>query len=144
MGKAKDGVEIENENLYRALVCSPIAIFLILTAPNFLTSSGLILFKIIFVFMTLYFSLCALAYSAFYANQVSAKSVDSIIKNRNLSSVFACTPLAVVFWFFTVNSVVTNGHMVFTVMYALIAIYFTLSALAYAAFTTNDYYAETI
>jgi hypothetical protein len=92
--------------------------------------------------MTVYFVLSALAYGAFYTNEVYAEEVESFIKNDNLFKALVAAPLAIMFWFFAVNSIMSSGHFVFNVIYLLIALYFSLSTLAYAAFYTNDYHDE--
>ena len=142
MGNVKSGVVIESENLFRALIFAPIAILLILFAESFLISSGLVLFKVIYVLMALYLSINALAHAAFYTVELGAGEADSLIKNKNLSSALFSAPLAIVFWFFAVNTMMSSGHIVFSVIYLLIALYLSLSALAYAAFYTNDYFAQ--
>ncbi len=142
MGQVKSDVVVENENLFRALFCAPIALILVMFGESFLTSSGLVLFKIIYVVMALYFTLSALAYGAFYTNEIYSGETDSFIKNENFFKAIVSAPLAVIFWFFAVNSMMSSSHVVFNVIYILIALYFTLSTLAYAAFYTNDCYAE--
>jgi uncharacterized membrane protein YqjE len=142
MSKVKSDVVIDNENLFRALFSAPIAIVLVLFAESFLMSSGIVLFKIIYVLMALYFTLSTLAYGAFYTNELYEGEAESFIQNENLFKALVCTPLAVVFWFFAVNSIMSSGHIVFNVTYVLLALFFTLSTLGYAAFYTNDYYAE--
>ena len=133
---------IENENLFRALVFAPVAILLIIFAEAFLTSSGLFFFKLIYVVVTLYSLLSALAHSAYYTNELEEGRAESFIKNDNLFKAIVCSPLAVLFTFFAFNSIASSGHIVFNVAYILIAAYFILSSLAYAAFYSNDYYAE--
>ncbi len=142
MGNVKRVLVVENENLFRALFSAPIAIVLVLFAESFLMSSGFVLFKVIYVLMALYFLLSTLAYAAYYTNEVYAGETDSLIKNESLFKALVCTPLAIVFWFFAMNSIMSAGHMVFNVAYVLLALYFSLSTLAYAAYYTNDYQAE--
>jgi hypothetical protein len=142
MSQAKSDVVIDNENLFRALFCAPTAILLVLFAQSFLMSSGLVLFKVIYVLMALYFTLSALAYAAYYTNELYEGEAESLIKNKSLFKALVFTPLAIVFWFFAVNSIMSAGHIVFNVTYIILALYFTLSTLAYAAYYTNDYYAE--
>jgi len=142
MDQVKSDVVVENENLFRALFCGPIALLLVLFGGDFLMSSGLVLFKVIYVLMALYFSISALAYAAFYTNELYEGKTDSLIKNDNLFKTIVYTPLAILFCFFAVNSITSSGHVVFNVIFILMALYFTLSTLAYAAFYTNDHYAE--
>ena len=142
MSKVKSGFVIENENLFRALFCAPTAILLVLFANSFLMSAGLVLFKVIYVLMALYFTLSTLAYSAYYTNELYEGKADSLIKNKHLFKAIVFTPLAIVFWFFAVNSIMASGHIVFNAIYVLLALFCTLSTLAYAAYYTNDCYAE--
>jgi len=142
MDNVKRDLVVENENLFRALFSAPIAMVLVLFAESFLMSPGLVLFKVIYVLMASYFLLSALAYAAYYTNELYAEEADSLIKNKSLFKAIVCTPLAAVFWFFALNSITSSGHIVFNVIYVLLALYFSLSTLAYAAFYTNDYQAE--
>ena len=142
MSKIKGGFVIENENLFRALFCAPTAILLVLFANSFLMSAGLALFKIIYVLMALYFTLSALAYSAYYTNELYEGKAESLIKNDHLFKAIVFTPLAIVFWFFAVNSIMSSGHIFFNALYVVLALLFTLSTLAYSAYYTNDCYAE--
>lgn len=142
MSKVKSGFVIENENLFRALFCAPTAILLVLFANDFLMSSGLVLFKVIYVLMALYFTLSTLAYSAYYTNELYEGKTESLIKSEHLFKAIVFAPLAVVFWFFAVNSIMASGHVVFNTLYVILALLFTLSTLAYAAYYTNDLYAE--
>jgi hypothetical protein len=135
----KSDVVIDNENLFRALFCAPITMLLLLFAENFLMSSGLFLFKVIYVLMALGFFLSTLAYAAYYTNELSAGETHSFIENQNLFKAIVNAPLAIVFWYFAVASITSSGHVVFNVIYVLLALYCTLSSLAYAAFYTNDY-----
>lgn len=142
MGKAKSDVLIENENLFRALVCAPIAILFGVMAVNSVISPGIVLFKVIFVLMALYFSLSALAYAAYYTNERFEGKAEPVFENKNLSKALLCAPFAVLFVTFALNSITSSSSIFFSVLYVLIALYFTLSTLAYAAFYTNDYYAQ--
>jgi hypothetical protein len=142
MSNEKSTLIIKNENLFRTLVFSPVAILLIIFGGEFLASSGLFFFKIIYVLVGLYSSLCALAYGAYYTNDLYEGGEESFIKNDNLFKAIVFTPLAVLFTFFAFDSIAGSSHIVFNVMYILIAMYFILGALAYAAFYSNDYYAE--
>ena len=141
MGNVKSGVLIENENLFRALVCTPIAILFVMLAANSVMSSGIVLFQVIFVVLALYFSLSTLAYAAFYTNDHHMDKVDSIFENKNFFNMLFYTPLAISFVFFAVNSVSSSSHIFFNVLFVLIALYCTLKTLAYAAYYTNDYHA---
>jgi hypothetical protein len=142
MSKVKSNNGIENENLFRALFCAPTAILLVLFAESFLMSSGIALFKVIYVLMALYFTLSTLAYAAYYTNELYEGKTEKFIKNDNLFKTIIFAPLAVVFWFFAVNSIMASGHIVFNAAYVVLALLSTLSTLAYAAYYTNDCYAE--
>lgn len=137
--KSNDG--IENENLFRALFCAPTAILLVLFAESFLMSSGVALFKVIYVLMALYFTLSTLAYAAYYTNELYEGETEKFIKNDNLFKTIIFAPLSVVFWYFALNSIMSSGHFVFNATYVVLALLCTLFTLAYAAFYTNDCYA---
>jgi hypothetical protein len=142
MSQVTNDAGIENENLFRALFCAPTAILLVLFANSFLMSPGVVLFKVIYVLMALYFTLSTLAYAAYYTNELYEGKTEKFIKNDNLFKAIIFTPLSVVFWFFAVNSIMSSGHIVFNMMYVVLALYSTLSTLAYAAYYTNDCYAD--
>jgi hypothetical protein len=142
MSQVKSNTGIENENLFRAFFCAPTAILLVLFADSFLMSSGIVLFKVIYVLMALYFTLSTLAYAAYYTNELYEGETEHFIKNDHLFKTIIFIPLAIVFWFFAVNSIMSSGHIVFNMIYVLLALYSTLSTLAYAAYYTNDCYAE--
>jgi len=142
MSNNNDTLLIENENLFRSLVFSPVAIVLIIFGADFLTSSWLFLFKVIYVVVALYSTICALAYSAYYTNELYEGKADRLIKNSHLFKTLVYAPLAVLFVFFAMNSITSSGHLFFNVLYILIASYFILGTLAYSAYYTNDYYAE--
>jgi hypothetical protein len=142
MSNNKNTLLIENENLFRSLVFSPVAIVLIIFGGEFLTSSGLFLFKLIYVIVGVYSALCALAYGAYYTNEVYEGKAESFIKNTNLFKTLVFAPLAILFIFFSFYSITTSGHLFFNVLYILIAAYFILGTIAYSAFYTNDYYEE--
>jgi hypothetical protein len=142
MNKIKSDAVIESDNLFRALFCAPTAILLVLFAESFLMSAGIALFKVIYVLMALYFLLSTLAYAAYYTNEIYEGEADSFIKNDHLFKAIIFTPLAIIFWFFAVNSIMSSGHIVFNTIYVLLALYSSLSTLAYAAYYTNDCYAE--
>lgn len=74
MGKSENF--IENENLFRALVCSPIAVLFVMLAVNSMMSPGFVVFKVIYVVMALCFALSALAYAAYYTNDCYAATAD--------------------------------------------------------------------
>ncbi len=77
MEKVKGKNVIENENLFRMLFCSPVAILFLVLAESYLMSPGIMLFKVIFVLFALYFTLSALAYAAFYTNDYYYAKADS-------------------------------------------------------------------
>lgn len=140
MSNVDNDLIIKNENLFRTLAFAPVALLLLIFAGDFLSSSLLFLFKIFYVLMMLYSSISALAYGAFYTNEVYEGKTESLIKNDNLFKALVYTPLAVLFYFFALNSVMSSSHIVFNTIYILMTLYFTLSAIAYAAYYTNDRY----
>jgi len=76
MGKVQSESLIENENLFRALVCSPIAVLFVMLAVNSMMSPGFVVFKVLYVVMALVFSLSALAYASYYTNEYQAAKAD--------------------------------------------------------------------
>jgi hypothetical protein len=140
MGKANSELLIENENLFRTLCSTPIALLLGGLTASLLASSGIVLFKIIFVVLTFYFTLDAIAHAAYYTNERSEGTAEKLIKNTNLSKLLYHTPLAIFFVAVAIDSVASGAHIVFNIASVLIALCFTLSTLAYAAFYTNDRY----
>jgi len=141
MGKVNSSFVIENENLFRALFCGAMAILFCLLTLSLLTPSSILLFKVIFVLLSLYFSLSALAHAAYYTNELIEGTAEAIIKNENLSKLLYCAPLALLFVAVSINSVGASTNMIANVFFILLAMIFTLSTLAYAAFYTNDYHA---
>lgn len=76
MGMGNNDTLITNENLYRALVSAPLAIFFAILAFNSVMYFELVIFKAIFILMALYFSLSTLFYAAFYTNECYAESAS--------------------------------------------------------------------
>jgi integral membrane sensor domain MASE1 len=140
MENVKSEVVIKNENLFRALACAPIAILFVIFAVNSVTSPGILLFKVLFVLLALYFTLTTLAYAAYYTNDHYEGNVDNIFENENLFKTLCSAPIAILFVLFAVISVTSSGSMLFTVILVLLALYFILKTLAYAAYYTNDCY----
>lgn len=141
MSNNNSNLLIENENLFRTLVFSPVALVLIVFGGEFLSSDKLFLFKVIYVLVGLYSTLCALAHGAFYTNELYEGKTEGLIKNNNLFKTIAFLPLAVLFSLLAYSTITSSGHIVFSVIYVLMALYFVLGTLAYAAFYTNDFYA---
>ena len=133
---------IENENLFRAWVCVPTAILFVMLSINSVTTSGIVLFQIIFILMAVYFSLNALSYAAHYTNERFEGKTDPLFENKNLSKAIKLSPLAIFFTFFAFNSITTSAHTVFQTTFVLMALILMLSTIAYAAFYTNDYHSE--
>ena len=142
MNNNKSEVLIENENLFRALVCAPFGIAFTYFAINAFMNSGLVLFKIIFVLMALYFALNSLAHAAYYTNELYDKKSDTTIKNENLFKTFFYAPLAVMTVWVAVSSVISSNPVFFSVLAILLASYFVLKTLAHAAYYTNEYHAK--
>lgn len=140
MSNVNNDLVVENENLFRFLSCAPITILLVVFAERFFMSFDLVLFKVIYVLLALCFSLFTIAYAAYYTNDVYDGEAEGFIKNDNLFKALVCAPLSVLFWFFSVYSITSSASMFFSTIYVLLALYFTLSTLGYAAFYTNDCY----
>jgi hypothetical protein len=135
---------IENENLFRALVSAPLAIFFVILAANSVMSSGIFLFKLIYVCMALYFSLSTLAYAAYYTNDHHDEKADKVFKNKNLFNLLFNALIALSFIIFAVISVTSNANLFFNILFSLLAFISSLYTIAYAAFYTNDCYDEAL
>ncbi|NMP32329.1 hypothetical protein HII17_12225 [Thalassotalea sp. M1531] len=142
MGNSNTGVVIENEHLFRSLICAPVAIFFALLAQQWITTSGAIVMSVIFVIIALIFMLSTLSYAAYYTNERFEGKAEPLFKNNNLSKFVVFTLLTALLVPVAVNVVPSEAHMVFKVIFTLSALYVVLSALAFAAFYTNDYFAE--
>jgi hypothetical protein len=143
MENMNSGGGIENENLFRALVSAPIAIFFAVIATNAVMSPGIFLFKLIYIGMALYFSLSTLAYAAYYSNDHQGDKAEKALKNKNLFNLLFNAPIALAFIIFAVISVTTNASLFFNITFGFLAFISTLYTLAYAAFYTNDCYDAT-
>ena len=133
---------IDNENLFRALVSAPLAIFFVIIAANSVMSSGIFLFKLIYVCMALYFSLSTLAYAAYYTNDHHGEKADKVFKNKNLFNLLFNAPIALAFIVFAIISISTGASLFFNIIFVLLAFISSLYTIAYAAFYTNDCYEE--
>lgn len=142
MGNVNSELVIENEHLFRALICAPVGVFFAMLAQQWIVTSGAIVMNVIFVLMALFFILATLSYAAFYTNERFQGKAEPLFKNKNLSQFVIFTCLAVLFVPIAVNVLPSAAHMVFKVIFTLLALYSLLSALAYAAFYTNDCFAE--
>lgn len=141
MGKVERNL-IENENLFRSLVCIPPAIIFVLLAVNSISSSGIVLFQIIFTLIATYFTLSTIGYAAIYTNELYEGKTEPLFKNKNLSKTIVYLPLAIIFIATAVTSITSSAHIVFNVLSISLASYTVLATLAYAAFYTNDYFEE--
>jgi len=65
---------------------------------------------------------------------------ESIITNENLFRALVCVPLVILFVLLSINSVATSGIILFQILFILLALYFSLSAISYAAHYTNELY----
>ena len=142
METVKSEVTIENENLFRALVCIPVAALFALLAASSIMNSGILLFQIIFVLLALYFTLSTLAYAAHYTNERYEGTTEPQFSNKNLSKTVKLLPLAIIFVIVAMTSITSSTHVVFQVLFVLMALFTVLSTLAYAAYFTNDYFEE--
>lgn len=140
MASANNVEGIENENLFRALVSAPIAIFFVIIAANSVMSSGVFLFTLIFIGMAIYFSLSTLAYAAYYTNDHHSDKADKVFENKNFFNLLFNTPISIAFIIFAILSITTDASLFFNVLFCTLAFISTLFTLAYAAFYTNDCY----
>lgn len=67
---------------------------------------------------------------------------DVLIENENLYKALASAPIAALFVALAVNSISNSGIFLFQIIFVLLAAYFSLSTLAYAAFYTNEHHAS--
>ena len=63
---------------------------------------------------------------------------ERIIENENLFRAWVCVPSAILFVLLSINSMATSGILVFQIIFTLMAVYFSLNALSYAAHYTNE------
>ena len=133
---------VKNENLFRALVCAPLAVLFALLASNSVMSSGLVIFQVLFILLALYFTYTTLSHAALYTNERYEGKTEPQFKNINLSKAIKFAPLALLFSFIAQSSLTSPDHLFFKIVFVLLAITFVLCALSYAAFYTNDYFAE--
>ncbi|TKB44916.1 hypothetical protein [Thalassotalea mangrovi] len=138
MTKAENELLIENENLFRSLVCAPVAVLFVLLAANAIMTSSIVIFQVIFVLLAIYFTLSTLAYASFYTNERYQGEAKPFFKNRHLSKALTCFLLTIVFGSVAINTVTSSAHIVFKGVSIVLALYFTLSTLAFAAYFTND------
>jgi len=143
MEKVNNEHIIKNENLFRAWVCLPLAILFVLLSINSVATSGMVVFQVLFILMAICFSLSALFYAAHYTNERYEGSTEPQFENKNLSKAIKFSPLAVFFTFVAINSITTSAHTVFQAIYVVMALLLILSTIAYAAFYSNDCYAQT-
>lgn len=142
MENVKSELTIKNENLFRALVCIPVAALFALLAINSVMTSGIIIFQILFILLALYFSLSALAYAAYYTNERYEGTTEPLFTNKSLSKAVKLLPIAIIFSSIAMTSVTSSTHVAFQIVFVLLAMFTVLSTLAYAAYYTNDYFEE--
>ncbi|SET51337.1 hypothetical protein [Thalassotalea agarivorans] len=138
MGKASSSLVVENENLFRALVCAPVALLFVALAVDSIATSGIVIFQVLFVLIAMYFALYTLAYAAYYTDERLSGKAQRLFKNINLSKALFSAPFALLFTGLTVFAIQQSIHIVFIAILMLIAIYYVLATLAYAAYYTND------
>ena len=142
MNKVGNERVIENENLFRAWICLPVAILFSSLAVDSVMTSGPILLQVIFSVFAVYFSANTLSYAAHYTNQRFDGSTEPLFKNKNLSKAVKISPLAIIFVLFATIAVTSSAHVMFQGIFVFMAAILVLSTLAYSAFYTNDYYAQ--
>ena len=142
MEQSEQNLLIQNENLYRALVCAPLGIAFTAFAMNTVMNGGIFIFQMLFVLLALGFSLATLAYAAFYTNDLCHEESTHEIGNMNLFKTLFYTPVAAALILVTIDLITTSAHLLFQVSLILFTSYTLLKALAHAAYYTNDYHAE--
>ncbi|MCO4798985.1 MAG: hypothetical protein KC484_07205 [Colwelliaceae bacterium] len=65
---------------------------------------------------------------------------ELVIKNENLFRAWVSLPAAILFILLSINSVATSGILLFQIIFILLAMYFSLNAISYAAQYTNELY----
>lgn len=142
MAEQENSLAVENENLFRAMLCAPAAIAFGALTTSTISSNGIGFINLFFILLTLYFSLSALGYAALYTNDRYEGRAEAIFENQNLAKTLICLPLAVVFVALTYYSVSVSSSLFFNLIYGAIALYFVLATLGYASHYTNDYFEE--
>ena len=66
------------------------------------------------------------------------KAVSHIIENENVFRALVSVPPAILFILLAANSLMSGGIVLFQVIYILLALYFLLSAIGYAALYSNE------
>ncbi|WP_394174435.1 hypothetical protein [Thalassotalea litorea] len=138
MANSNNELLIENENLFRSLVCAPVAVWFVLLAANSVMTSGMIIFQIIFVLLAIYFTLSSLAYASYYTNERYQGDAKPFFNNQNLAKCLIHCLLTLVFATLAYQTVTGDAHLVFKVVSVVLALYFSLSFIAYGAYYTND------
>lgn len=142
MSKQSNSLAIENESLFRAMICAPAAIAFAGLTIKTINSNGFGLLNLFLILLTLYFALSALGYAALYTNDRYEGRADTIFKNKNLAKTFMCLPLAILFVALTYHSIAISSSLFFNLIYGTIALYFVLATLGYASHFTNDYFEQ--
>lgn len=65
---------------------------------------------------------------------------ELVIKNENLFRALVSVPSAILFVLLSINSVANSGILIFQIIFILLAMYFSLNAISYAAQYTNELY----
>ncbi|QDP01340.1 hypothetical protein [Thalassotalea sp. PS06] len=138
MGQVNNDVLIENENLFRALVCAPVAVLFVLLAANSVMTSAMLVMQILFIAMAIFFSLSTLAYASYYTNERYEGNAKPLIKNANLSKAILYTGLSALFTVVTYQTFADSTHLLFKAISVVILLYLSLSALAFFAYYTNE------
>tara|TARA_B110000881_G_C18519245_1_gene486633 strand:+ start:620 stop:856 length:237 start_codon:yes stop_codon:yes gene_type:complete len=68
MGRTKSTESIENDNLFKALICLLPALGFTLMAKQLWLSPGLVLLDVLFTLVAMYFVLSVLVHAAWYTN----------------------------------------------------------------------------
>lgn len=140
MGNTSSELLIENENLFRALISTPIAILFAALTMYALSSGVNVVMTAIFVISALYFALSTLSYLAHYTNERFEGKAEPVFKNQNLGKAATFIVLSALSLTAVVKSFSGSAHVFFNGMFIALAIYCVLNLLAYAAFYTNDYF----
>ena len=67
---------------------------------------------------------------------------EAITVNDHLFRSLVCAPIALLFSWLAISSIAASGFGFINIIFVLMALFFSLSTLAYAAYHTNECYAE--
>lgn len=142
MSEPTNKLVIENEYLFRALICGPAALSFGALSQHIIVNNGFGFLNLFFVLLTLFFTLSALGYAALYTNDRYEGRAPALFTNQNLAKTVIYLPLAVLFVLLTLHSIEVSSSLFFNLLYGVIALACVLATLGYASHYTNDYFEQ--